>query len=420
MSKLGKLQAKIQGDGLNETYHGPGDAIAGLITLVYRPYSSVFKKNVPTAALFGPLRLDVILSGRIRIRIRRERSHALPTVHDVALFAQKFKVYRGSFEPEVGKEYTYPFSAKFPQSEDVLPPSFAVLFSDVPDVVDVAVQYRLGITVEMPGIAIETIMPPLESQATVQYEIARASMASIVQSRSTFKLRTRIQNQHLLPDEQQPTGFKGKAKAIFTPNEQFPTFVLDIFCTDQRRIYHGQQMKFDITLRRDDSETTAPAVPAITLDSFRAELKGITLVDGSQRLIGPPVSYSRTTVQDMVCQAKLPISFSKTNDYSTTISTNRIRRHTSSFSHPKLSRTYTLKITMQFTVAKKSIKLVKDCPVIVVPAPHDLQPQQVIAGPSRIVAHDEEEDQLPIYEEAPSYEDTTQNLATSATPAYSR
>ena len=405
MSKLGKLQASIQPDGLSQPHYGAGDPVSGTVKLVYLPYSSVFKKNVETAALFGPLRLDVILSGRIRIRIRRERSHALPTVHDVALFAQKFSVYRGSFEPEVGKDYTYPFTARFPQStEEVLPPTFGVLFSDVPDIVDVAVQYRLGVTVEMPGIAIDTVLPPLEAQAGVHYELARPSMAFIDTSRSTFKLRTKIQNQHLLPNDKQPTGFKGKAKAMFASNDQFPTFVLDIFCTDQRRIYPGQQLKFEITLRRDDSETTAPAVPAITLDSFRAELKGITLVDGSQRLIGPPVSHSRTTVQSMVCESQLPISFSKANDYSTILTTNSLRRHASSFNHPKLSRTYTLKITMQFTVAKKSIKLVQDCPVVVVPPPLDLQ-HEVTAGPSRRAAYEEEEEVLPTYEEAPAYED---------------
>lgn len=413
MSKLGKLQASVHLNGPSPIHYGPADPISGTVNLVYLPYSSVFKKNVETAALFGPLHLDVILSGRIRIRIRRERSHALPTVHDVALFALKFRVYRGSFEPEVGKDYTYPFTASFPRTEEMLPPTFAVLFSDVPDIVDVAVQYRLGVTVEMPGIAIDTILPPLEAQAAVYYELARPSMALIGTSRTTFKLRTKIQNQYLLPSDQQPTGFKGKAKAIFTSNEQFPTFVLDIFCTDQQRIYPGQQMKFEITLRRDDSETTAPAVPDITLDSFKAELKGITLVDGSQRLIGPPVSHSRNTVQSMLCETKLPISFSKANDYSTTIITNQLRRHASSFNHAKLSRTYTLKIYMQFTVAKKSIKLVRDCPVVVVPPPSDLQ-QEVTAGPSRRAAYEEEEEVLPTYEEAPAYEDTNKSLARGA------
>ncbi|KAI5358951.1 putative arrestin-like protein [Septoria linicola] len=405
MSKLGKLQAKILVDGLLRPHYGPSDKVTGTITLVYQPYSSVFKKNVETTALFGPLKLDVILTGRIRLRIRRERSHALPTNHDVALFASKFTVYRGSFEPEVGKEYSFPFRASFPRSTETLPPSFSLLFHDVPDIVDVAVQYRLAADVQMPGIAIEMVHAPLEAQAPIRYEIAKSSLASIERSRDVFKLRHKIQNQYLLPEDQQPQGFKGKAKAIFTSNDSFPTFVLDIFCTDQRRIYPGQQLKFEVTLRRDDSETTAPAVPDISLDSFKAELKGITQVDGSQRLIGPPISYDKSGVQIMVCQNSFPVSLSKANDYSTLITTDQLSRHASSFNHPKLARTYILKITMVLTIAKKSTKLVKDCPVVVVSPPKDLQ-DTPIAGSSRRAVDDYEDEVLPSYEEAPAYETT--------------
>ncbi|KAM3414727.1 hypothetical protein BST61_g9883 [Cercospora zeina] len=397
-SKLGKLEGRVAIDRISQPHFGPQDTVTGKITLVYLSYSHIFKKNVETAALFGPLRLNIMLAGRIRLRIRRERSHALPTNHDATLFITKYPVYSGSFEAQVSKEHTFTFKAPFPHSVEALPPSFSLLFHQVPDIVDVSVQYHLMADIDMPGIAIETIAMPLE----IKYDIARPSLTSIASSRTTFQLRTKVQNQHLLPSDQQPQGIKGKAKAIFTPSEQFPAFVLDVFCTDQKYAYPGQQMKFEITLRRDDSETTAPAVPGMTLDSFKAELKALTVVDGSQRLMGPPVTTDKSYAQSLLCQTRLPISFSKSNDYSTYVVTNSLRGHASSFRHPKLSRVYMLKVTMQLTVAKKSLKLSKDCSVTMVPAPSD-DNEPPVAGPSRTVVGDVEDDVLPMYEEAPAY-----------------
>ncbi|KAF2212854.1 hypothetical protein CERZMDRAFT_84464 [Cercospora zeae-maydis SCOH1-5] len=397
-SKLGKLEGRVAIDGISQPHFGPQDTVTGQVTLVYLPYSHIFKKNVETASLFGPLRLNIILAGRIRLRIRRERSHALPTNHDATLFVTRFPVYSGSFEAEVSKEHTFTFKALFPQSLEPLPPSFSLLFHQVPDIVDIAVQYRLMADIDMPGIAIETIATPLE----IKCDIARPSLTSIASSRTTFRLRTKVQNQHLLPSDQQPQGIKAKAKAIFTPTEQFPAFVLDIFCTDQKYAYPGQQMKFEVTLRRDDSETTAPAVPDITLDSFKADLKALTVVDGSQRLMGPPVITDKSYAQSLLCETPLPISFSKSNDYSTYVVTKCLRSHASSFRHPKLSRAYVLKITMQLTVAKKILKLSKDCPVTIVPAPSD-DNEPPVAGSSRRVIGDVEDEVLPMYEEAPAY-----------------
>ncbi|CAK1367991.1 unnamed protein product [Cercospora beticola] len=397
-ARLGRLEGRVSVDGISQPYFGPQDTLTGKITLRYLPYSSIFKKNVETAALFGPLKLSIILAARIRLRIRRERSHALPTNHDAHLFATKFPVYNGSLEAEVGKEHTFAFTAQFPRSIEALPPTFSLLFHQVPDIVDVAVQYRLMAEIDMPGIAIETLAAPLE----IKFDVARPSMTSIASSRTALKLRTKVQNQHLLPSDQQPQGFKGKARAIFTPSEQFPAFVLEIFCTEHKHIYPGQQMKFEVTLRRDDSETTAPAVPDITLDSFKADLKSATVVDGSQRIMGPAVIIDKTYAQSLECKTQLPINFSKSNDYSTYVVTIPLKNHASSFKHPKLSRVYSLKITMQFTVAKKSARLSKESPVTMVPRPTD-DNDPPVAGPSRRVVGDVEDEDLPVYEEAPAY-----------------
>lgn len=145
------------------------------------------------------------------------------------------------------------------------------------------------------------------------------------------------------------------------------------------------------------------------MEGFRADLKAHTLVDSSSRIVGSSSCYDSRTAQSLNSATKLPIEFRK--EWAATIVTYPVTGAiASSFEHFKISRTYRLKVTLQFRIANKSMKLVKECPVVVTPVPMDLgvqdvkmeepPPPPIEAGPSG-TGEDHEDEELP----PPSYEE---------------
>ena len=71
---IGSIQAKIVLDRNPAVYHGSHDAVTGKVCLVYR--LADFKTSRGTAAvtaaeLFGPLKLDVMLYGRLSVDLSK-------------------------------------------------------------------------------------------------------------------------------------------------------------------------------------------------------------------------------------------------------------------------------------------------------------------------------------------------------------
>lgn len=176
-SKLGKLNTSLLIDESSRPRYGPDDALTGRVVLRYNPATALFKKDPITADLFGPIRINVILVGTLKIHIRRDKTH---TYHGGTLFAKPFYVYEGTFSAQVNRDYAFPFVANFPEIASVdgmgwglqgggnaLPPTFGMHFSDYPDVVDVSVVYQLGAKVEMPGIDIRISVP--EGECRIRY-----------------------------------------------------------------------------------------------------------------------------------------------------------------------------------------------------------------------------------------------------------
>ncbi|KAK4630043.1 uncharacterized protein CLAFUR5_07758 [Fulvia fulva] len=428
--KLGKLVAQVRIDGGSRPHFGSGDTITGHVILTYKPQTGLFKKNTATAPLFGPLKVAVILHGAVRIRVRRDRE--MPTSHGVQLFALAFPVYNESFKAEVEDEHRLPFTASFPDVpgaevtpysggvSNALPPSFNQHFSDYADIVDVAVVYALGATVDMPGIDIKTSIPNVNPTSTilpfglknsmsphdaplVRYQIARPPKAFVDSGITSFTNQAKVQTEHLLPEDQRPSGFKQKAKAVFT-SSHFPTFAVEITCTHPQHIFPGQQLSFEVALRRLDDETSASFFPEVTLEQFKAEIVAYTSVDTSQRRVGRGTCRDKHVVQTMTRHPGGPIDLSKGNDHTAVITTDPIRNHPSSFSHHTVSRQYNLRLFMQFKIANKGIRLNRECGIVMVPTPLDYSTATgwdappAEAGPS--TATDSHEDELPTYEEA--------------------
>lgn len=405
-------------------HYGPNDTITGKILLAYSAHNSLVNRSAPTATLFGPLHIHVILHGRIRVKVRKGDSHRLPSDHSVDLFRHASSVHRGTLKAEAGNTFEYPFAINFPQpaidiygkkgsyaelmakgdSRGLLPLSFGTIFIDHPDVVDISVCYRVGCQIGMPGIDVKTVGPEGDSRPIILYGLPRPTRALVTGHRATSQSTARVQNEYLLPEDQRPQGFKQKAKAIFT-SSHFPEFATDVKIAYQQYIYPGQKLKFDIVLRHRD-KSIGSEIPEVVLEKFECDFRAYTIVDVSERLIGPPQCIDRRTVQTLVCHTKMSQKIVKADDYSFSITTDPLKNNVCSFAHHKVSRQYLHRIQMQFTIANESVKTKCECPVILVPPPTDSVATEAAAPeeaslPSYMQPPPDDE-QLPAYGEAGS------------------
>ncbi|KXT06924.1 hypothetical protein AC578_7157 [Pseudocercospora eumusae] len=423
-AKLGRLNAQILIDDGFRIHYGPTDTVSGRIVLSYKPHSSLLKSNAPTADLFGPISIQGILRSKVRVKVRRGDSHRLPTDHSKILFEYVFDVFVGSFKATVGEDFSYPFAINLPQDlkdiydpanggyaelmssgdsrDQLLPLTFSMHFVDHPDVVSVGVLHQIGAQVTMPGIDIKTDIPSGDDRPPIRLELPRPPRALVERNKTTFIQNARVQNEYLLPEEERPQGFKQKAKAVFT-SSHFPEFVVDVQCTYQQYIHPGQQLTFEVVLRRNDRKSTAEVFPDATLEGFQCDLRAYTIVDVSNRLIGSPQCIDTRTVQILAGHSRLSKQLNKESDYSIAIMTDPVMQNVSSFAHQKVSRQYLLRIAMQLKLAKESVKVRKECPVILLPPPEDSGSDEALAGPSQSYIRPPPDDEyLPAYGEAGS------------------
>jgi hypothetical protein len=399
--KLGTLMAHVRLEDSERRHYGSQNPVTGLVVLNYLPSTSMFGKKSETVDLFGPVKIELLIQGKIKIRIRRDRD--IPSQHGVDLFRSRGPVFEGSVKAHVHEELKFPFAMNLPEAgaipQDMLPPSFAHHFSDYPDIVDVAVRYKLGVAVSMPGIDIKTSVPEGDAMPLIKYDIPRPSMSLLGSNRVGFKSHARIQHSSLLPVDERPQGFKQKAKAMFS-SSSFPVLLLDVYCIYPPYLYASQLPRLEISVRKDDAHTTATYMPDITLVALSMQLIAITNVDSRHRILGSSECHDTRTVQTFQRTSIRPVELTKVNDFATKVDLDRVATHSSSFVHAKVSRQYLLKIEMKFNVADKPFKMTKEQDVIVVPPPLDehldyTEPPPM-AGPSCM--HGEE--QLPSYQEA--------------------
>ncbi|KJY00830.1 hypothetical protein TI39_contig311g00027 [Zymoseptoria brevis] len=404
-AKLGSLAAKVVLDRGMRPHYGPADAVTGNVILSYMPYKSLFKYSVATADLFGPLKLEATLRGKIKISVKRDREFA--TDCGAPLFRQAFEIFDGSFKAEVGQKYEFPFTINFPDTVNgvALPPSFSLYFSDYPDKVDCAISYRVGCKFHMPGIDIKTSYADWNySEPIVRLDYHRPPPSVFSTPVATFHHKSVIQHSNLLPEAERPSGFRAKTKAAFKSNN-YPTFACRISCTGLRYIYPGFTPEFVITLRRSDLETTATFIPDISLVSVKAHLIADTIVDTSGRLLASCTCSDSMTAQKQVWKADPdhPVFLSKANDYTATVQTDKILGHTSTFSHILVARSYHLRVNVSLKIAEQRVDFSRIFPVVMLPRPSDAVPydyeQTVEAGPSQTDRDENEDADLPAYHE---------------------
>lgn len=427
-SKLGVLTARVAVDRGRQPHYGTDEPITGMLVVSYLPYKSIFKKNVTTADYFGPLKLEATLRGKIRVKIKRSRDTVISSDYGTYLFKRSFDVFDGSFKAEVGKEYEFPFAVHFPamSGECPTPISFRAYFSDYPDRVDAAVVYNLGAKLSTPGIKVETSRADYNPEPEVQLELPRPDKLTLGLPGRTLNQRVMVQNKHLLPEGERPSGMKQNLKAVFSSNA-YPKFVANMTCSSIDRVCPGLRPRFSFAIRTIDSETTALVFPNVILTTFAAVLTAHTQVDTSERILASSSCYDSFTAQKLFIwrdDASLPYSLSKTNDHSIEIELEPFGAHPSSFEHPKISRKYVLEIKSSLKIAGTTVAFLKQFPVEILPPPGRSGPvpadmpqsgpsqmsDTIEAGPSRITSMGGLDQPPPAYDTPEPRDGTSSNL----------
>lgn len=106
---LGTVYVRIELDDPTRIYYGPEDPVQGNVVLRYTPDH----RSKVTSELFGPLQIQVKLSGALRVDHGRSANTRLLTIPR-ELFHQQDRIYDGPFRAEPGSEHRFPFTVFFP------------------------------------------------------------------------------------------------------------------------------------------------------------------------------------------------------------------------------------------------------------------------------------------------------------------
>jgi hypothetical protein len=401
----GSLLGKIVLDDPARYHCGPEDPVTGHISLTYRP-PGVRPSDGPTQELFGPFYISLIFSGRAKTKIHKSNGNTSSTHRGRApLFSQHHKLYDGPHTSKAGECVRFPFSLNFPpatqnlpgqgdfrqdarfqeEAGHALPPTFAASNHGFSKSFKSFVEYVLNAEIRMPGIDISVLMinqnqgdegvPILYEQPRIQ-----ASEAAHFQPRSFMDSIT-LQNEHLLPEEERPTGFRQKAKFALS-SDKYPTYSFSIRGTLSTDVFIGQPLTLELAVHPDQDRCTAPVPPAITLRWVRAEVRQYITVRAEHGFFSAEESSKDTHLplaRGAIVEPDVP--FCKANDHTKFVHATVLKHDVgSSFSTWNICQRYTLQIEYQILAAGKSKTCKHTMPITVHPPP--VNDGAACAGPS--------------------------------------
>ncbi|KAK4545915.1 hypothetical protein LTR36_002479 [Oleoguttula mirabilis] len=422
---LGEIQARVVLNHPDRTHYGPCDPVTGSVHLKYYPRRYVGpddRVNHPEqSTLFGPLKLDLLFLGRVSGivseatnsgTIHRDEMLVTKTIqalHDGPFNATSYEVVRIPFR------FTFPAHAdpktrvggtvddtgswkcigrKESDSDEELPPSFSMKFAGHGGLV---VEYWLEPKLQMPGIDVK--FQVLGSKQKIRYDQSRISQA-LPSGETLMSSQISTQSPDFMSEAARPQGFRGKTKAMFTSTEQAP-YCFDIFCTGiPQHICLGQIFAIEVALRTSNKQLTAHVDPEVLLDLCKFELVARTSIQIDQRRASSNPATDTQVVHTMLGDPTPSGPFTKAHNYTKLVRTEPLVGVPASFAVGKLSRTYRLRVELQFRVAGQTRHARQEIPITIHP-PMVRATESTEAGSSRAgaaLAFDEE--QLPAYEEA--------------------
>lgn len=428
---VGSLTARIVLDQPARIHRGT-DPVTGSVLLTYRcPYVS------SPVELFGPLEVIVNFHGRAKTKIVVSSGKDSRTVRGrVPLFAIARKIHDGPFRISPNKTLSTLFSLNFPaaietrrsgawkpdpifSSDGILPPTLAVHHRGRGRRFDCFTEYRIGVTVRMPGINIKILGVSDDAETHVLYEQPRTTQHAILAERYVFSRdQFAVQNEHLLPEADRPTGFKQKTKALFHANF-YPAYPFGVSVSFPRHVYIGQPMRFQIEIRPLPllKEWTTEVVSQINKLPFLLESYCITLTSTTHvRAERPTLSFSEPSAHAM---ESMLIGMQPARGLligagrcAHTVETRSLADVPSTFSTVNIRRTYALRFRLVLTVAGEEFKVVREHPVIV------LSPIDVGAADAGQEAGSSATMQDPGLEDLPLYEASAQPGPSNGTQVF--
>jgi hypothetical protein len=387
----GSVLARIVLDDPTRCHFGPKDPVKGHVSLQYRfpgAYSSQSSSG-PARELFGPLKIVLTFGGRVKTKIYRDDYDTSSTYRGRApLFSQRHEIFDGPYTSKLKECVRFPFSLNFPvatqhlpgqggfrqdarfqEARHSLPPTFNISFRRS---FEAFVEYRLNAEIRMPGIDISLlVLNQRDGGIPILYEQPQIQASGVALSKShTFAHSIVLQNEHLLPEEERPTGFRQKLKFALS-SQQYPIYIFTIRGTIPSEVFIGQPLILVLALHPDQNRCTAPVPPAVQLRWVGAKVRQYITVRAEHDSLSSEESSKdyHLHVPRHIVEPHVP--FSDANDYTKVVHTS-VLNTVSSFSTYNIYQRYTLEIQYGIFSAGKEKTCKHTLPITVHPPVDDV------------------------------------------------
>jgi hypothetical protein len=406
----GTLSAKVVLDHPQQIYYGSSQPITGHLT----------SHCTSDQEIFGPFVINIHLHGRAKTKVYKSSGHTR-TLHRgrAPICSVSVVIHDGPLRIGPKENANIPFSIGFPTrtqqlpsqslwdhdmrfagENSPLPPTFEISYDGFARRFDAFVEYRVDASIETKGLDVKIQGLAADTGPVILYEQPR-SVAARRPTPAVFKTHVLLQNQHLLPGDQQPSGFKQKAKARLS-SSHFPEYHFDVITSCPQHIFVGEPLVFEVAIR--ETKCTAPVRPEITLDQFQAGIVAHTEARAERQTFASAEIECTEILIELAGKAAEPETpFSKANDYTKIVKTREVPAIvTSSFSTYNIRRRYTLTVKFNILGAQKCTRIEERCSVIAHPPSVGAGSgnAQAVAGPSTARV-DEAGAVLPEYEHLP-------------------
>ena len=404
------------------------------MVLEFQPLQN--KRGQVTKELFGPIQVKVILESELQTRVdnsslnTKKASNTTQIRDRRVLFQQTHIAYDGTFQACAAERKHFPFTVFFPkravltktqkkegfldhdgswippgEREDdlgeILPPTFKTTFSDSFGSGEAAVSYRLKAEVRISGIDLS--ISATGPNPVLLYRPPPA-LQEALRGSNMFEQSITVVGKDLidLDDDEHPHGLREHLHHLLHHGPQ-PRYTFDILCTSTpENISAGQSFSFDVGVSTNRGLTTAHVEPEIMVDQCKITLLGYTRLHAFSHAQKSSQMKDTSEIAAVIGTASIEGAFSEFNDYTHTISNCPLPQYLpNSFAVEKLSRSYRIRISLDFLVGKQKVYARHEFPIkIHPPLPPGFTEYEAQAGRAQISEWGEE--QPPPYEEATS------------------
>lgn len=410
---VGVIWGKVLLDNPDKIHCGPNDPVTGNIELIYRPKGAIVRSQAgrdQSPDLYGPLKLFLTFYGRAKSKIHKSNGQWSNTYRGRApLFSQQIKIHDGPWNCKPYECSRFPFSLNFPDGtqpmrehgdfdEDKrfhreagvsLPPTFSTKFSSFTKTTNAFVEYRVSASINMPGIDVEVHGVEAENRIpAILYDQPRLPMSQASPPKTRrFTESALIQNEHLLPEDERPSGFRQKTKFLFS-SEKYPTFLYDLNIVVPKEVYMGQPLVFEISIRPDLDRSTTTIQPELRISWLHAQFTAHTLVRGESHFLATPESDKEDSFPRLMATVlDKDVPFSKANDFTKVCQTHAgLGNVGTPFTTYNISVAYALKVEFRIAGAGTDVYHERHFPVTVLRTIDDGGQQESVGASSSAAA----------------------------------